>query len=111
MSDSNQIEQLAVNTIRTLSMDAVQRANSGHPGTPMAVAAYMKANGYRAFALTDHDSLEGQAAAAGHEQGHRFPQTNRHHMRRPIPPVAEGGNHAGRTHHAAFHASAGAIFR
>jgi transketolase len=33
-----QIEQLAVNTIRTLAMDAVQAANSGHPGTPMALA-------------------------------------------------------------------------
>ena len=32
------IEQLAINTIRTLSMDGVQRANSGHPGTPMALA-------------------------------------------------------------------------
>lgn len=32
------IEQLAINTIRTLSMDAVQQANSGHPGTPMALA-------------------------------------------------------------------------
>lgn len=32
------IEQLSVNTIRTLSMDAVQAANSGHPGTPMAMA-------------------------------------------------------------------------
>ena len=30
--------QLAVNTIRTLSIDAVQKANSGHPGTPMALA-------------------------------------------------------------------------
>jgi len=33
-----EIEQLAVNTIRTLSMDAVQKANSGHPGTAMALA-------------------------------------------------------------------------
>lgn len=32
------IEELSVNTIRTLSMDAVQKANSGHPGTPMALA-------------------------------------------------------------------------
>jgi len=32
------IDQLSVNTIRTLSMDAVQRANSGHPGAPMALA-------------------------------------------------------------------------
>ena len=32
------IDELAVNTIRTLAMDAVQAANSGHPGTPMAMA-------------------------------------------------------------------------
>jgi hypothetical protein len=32
------LDELAINTIRTLSMDAVQRANSGHPGTPMALA-------------------------------------------------------------------------
>jgi transketolase len=31
-------DQLAINTIRTLSMDAVQQAQSGHPGTPMALA-------------------------------------------------------------------------
>ncbi len=32
------LELLAINTIRTLSMDAVQKAKSGHPGTPMALA-------------------------------------------------------------------------
>jgi len=32
------LEQLIINTIRTLSMDAVQKANSGHPGTPMSMA-------------------------------------------------------------------------
>ena len=32
------IEQTSINTIRTLAMDAVQAANSGHPGTPMALA-------------------------------------------------------------------------
>src|SRR6202451_697495 len=32
------IHQLCINTIRTLSIDAVQQANSGHPGTPMALA-------------------------------------------------------------------------
>jgi transketolase len=36
--DSSALDELCVNTIRTLSMDAVQRANSGHPGTPMALA-------------------------------------------------------------------------
>jgi transketolase len=35
---TNQLDQLCVNTIRALSMDAVQTANSGHPGTPMALA-------------------------------------------------------------------------
>jgi len=32
------LDLLCINTIRTLSMDAVQKANSGHPGTPMALA-------------------------------------------------------------------------
>jgi transketolase len=32
------IDQLCINTIRTLSIDAVQKANSGHPGTPMGMA-------------------------------------------------------------------------
>jgi transketolase len=34
----SEIDQLCINTIRTLAMDAVQQANSGHPGTPMALA-------------------------------------------------------------------------
>ena len=37
MTDA-QLDQLCINTIRTLSIDAVQAANSGHPGTPMALA-------------------------------------------------------------------------
>src|SRR5664279_1440867 len=41
------IDQLSINTIRTLAMDGVQAANSGHPGTPMALApvAYSLWNG------------------------------------------------------------------
>jgi transketolase len=38
MSNSEELAQLAINTIRTLSIDAVQQAKSGHPGTPMALA-------------------------------------------------------------------------
>jgi len=37
MSDQN-LEQLCVNTIRTLAIDGVQKANSGHPGMPMGMA-------------------------------------------------------------------------
>jgi transketolase len=37
MTNDN-LDQLAINTIRTLSIDAVEQANSGHPGTPMALA-------------------------------------------------------------------------
>jgi transketolase len=38
LSTQSQLDQLCINTIRTLSIDAVQQANSGHPGTPMAMA-------------------------------------------------------------------------
>jgi transketolase len=34
----NRLDQRCIDTIRTLAMDAVQKANSGHPGTPMALA-------------------------------------------------------------------------
>jgi len=37
-TDQRALDALCVDTIRTLSMDAVQQANSGHPGTPMALA-------------------------------------------------------------------------
>jgi transketolase len=35
---SRDLDQLCINTIRTLAIDAIQKANSGHPGTPMALA-------------------------------------------------------------------------
>jgi transketolase len=38
VATGSELDQLCINTIRTLSMDAVQKANSGHPGTPMALA-------------------------------------------------------------------------
>ncbi|MGD0382306.1 MAG: transketolase [Thermoguttaceae bacterium] len=51
---SDKIEQLSINTIRTLSMDAVQAAKSGHPGTPMALApvAYILYNEVMRYAPT-----------------------------------------------------------
>ncbi len=38
MHSTSDLDRLSINTIRTLAMDAVQKANSGHPGTPMAMA-------------------------------------------------------------------------
>lgn len=38
LSNPKQLDQLAINTIRTLSIDAVEKANSGHPGMPMGAA-------------------------------------------------------------------------
>ncbi len=38
LNSKTALEQLCINTVRVLAMDAVQRAKSGHPGTPMALA-------------------------------------------------------------------------
>jgi transketolase len=38
VSEQSKLDQLCINTIRTLSIDAVQQANSGHPGAPMGLA-------------------------------------------------------------------------
>ena len=38
LAASAELQKLAIDTVRTLSMDAVQQAESGHPGTPMALA-------------------------------------------------------------------------
>ncbi|HET7306644.1 MAG TPA: transketolase [Gammaproteobacteria bacterium] len=38
MADNKSLDELCINTIRTLAMDAVEAAQSGHPGTPMALA-------------------------------------------------------------------------
>jgi len=51
------LDQLSINTIRTLSMDAVQQAKSGHPGTPMALAPLVYTIWNRVMRFDPHDPL------------------------------------------------------
>jgi transketolase len=52
-----EIDQLCINTIRTLSIDAVQQANSGHPGTPMALAPLVYTIWNRVMRFDPHDPI------------------------------------------------------
>src|SRR5881296_2433350 len=56
MSDE-QAAQLSINTIRTLSIDAVQQAKSGHPGTPMALAPLVYALWNRVLRFDPQDPI------------------------------------------------------
>jgi transketolase len=51
------LDQLAVDTIRTLSIDAVQQAKSGHPGTPMALAPLVYTIWNRAMRFDPEDPI------------------------------------------------------
>jgi len=51
------LDKLCVDTIRTLSMDAVQKANSGHPGTPMALAPVVYALWQRCLRFDPNDPI------------------------------------------------------
>jgi transketolase len=51
------LDELCVNTIRTLSIDAIQKANSGHPGTPMAMAPVAYALWQRFLRFDPHDPI------------------------------------------------------
>src|SRR6202166_1695509 len=54
---NTEIDQLCINTIRTLSIDAVQQANSGHPGTPMALAPLVYTIWNRAMRFDPQDPI------------------------------------------------------
>jgi len=55
--NATEIDQLCINTIRTLSIDAVQQANSGHPGTPMALAPLVYTIWNRAMRFDPQDPI------------------------------------------------------
>jgi transketolase len=57
MSENEELSQLAINTIRTLSIDAVQQAKSGHPGTPMALAPLIYALWNRVMRFDPKDPI------------------------------------------------------
>ena len=52
-----QLDQLSINCIRTLSIDAVQQAKSGHPGTPMALAPLVYTLWNRVMRFDPHDPI------------------------------------------------------
>src|SRR4026209_1240169 len=54
---TDDLDPLAINTIRTLSIDAVQQAKSGHPGTPMALAPLVYALWNRVMRFDPKDPL------------------------------------------------------
>jgi transketolase len=54
---NEQLDQLSINTIRTLSIDAVQKAKSGHPGTPMALAPLVYAIWNRVMRFDPKDPI------------------------------------------------------
>src|SRR5215469_5216149 len=58
-----ELDQLCINTIRTLSIDAVQQANSGHPGTPMALAPLAYTIWNRALKFDPQDPQQGSRAS------------------------------------------------
>src|SRR5881296_2698099 len=54
---SSALDQLCINTIRTLSIDAIQQAKSGHPGTPMALAPLVYALWNRVLRFDPQDPI------------------------------------------------------
>ncbi len=70
MSQLSSVEALAINTVRTLSIDAIERANSGHPGLPMGAApmAYSLWQNHLSFdpAMPDWPDRDRFVLSAGH---------------------------------------------
>ena len=70
---SQELDQLAINTIRTLSIDAVQQAKSGHPGTPMALAPLVYTLWNRVMRFDPKDPQHPEADRFVLSKGHGAP--------------------------------------
>nr|WP_245598743.1 hypothetical protein [Methylomicrobium lacus] len=64
MTITTQLDQLCINTLRTLSIDAVQQAQSGHPGTPMDAAPTAYCFYGSVFCATTRRTPTGRTATA-----------------------------------------------
>jgi transketolase len=64
------LDQLCINTIRTLSIDAVQQAKSGHPGTPMALAPLVYTIWNRVMKFDPQDPIWPNRDRFVHSNGH-----------------------------------------
>ena len=85
-TQTTSLELLSINTIRTLSMDAVQAANCGHPGTPMALAPV-------AYTLWNHQ-LQYDPADPTWPVRDRFVLSCGHAMRGSLPERPGSGPHS-----------------
>src|SRR5260370_18548498 len=93
---NHEIEQLAINTIRTLSIDAVQAAKSGHPETPMALAPLVYTIWNLVMRFDPQDPIWPNRDRFGFSNGHAymfrwsiFPFTN---VPAVIPNYGRGGH-------------------
>src|ERR1700751_618404 len=60
MAPTGSIDEICVNTIRTLCIDAVQKAKSGHPGTPMGMAPVVYTLWQECLGLDSEESISPQ---------------------------------------------------
>ena len=64
-STDTKLDQLCIDTIRTLSIDAVEQAKSGHPGTPMALAPLVYTLWNRVMRFDPQDPVKHDLALFG----------------------------------------------
>jgi len=83
-----ELDQLSINTIRTLSIDAVQQAKSGHPGTPMALAPLVYTIWNRVMRFDPEDLTRIDVYLDGRPAGVATPFVTRRHVHPAVPQAA-----------------------